>query len=55
MSPPGAPASSATASKRNIESVVQSLTSMGLPADRLRLSARTLADASGNEVRIYPR
>jgi hypothetical protein len=55
VSPPGAPASSATASKRNIESVVQSLTGMGLPADRLRLSARTLADASGNEVRIYPR
>jgi hypothetical protein len=55
VSPPGAPASSATASKRNIESVVQSLTSMGLPPDRLRLSARTLADAAGNEVRIYPR
>lgn len=55
VSPPGAPASSATASKRNIESVVQSLTSMGLPPDRLRLSARTLVDASGNEVRIYPR
>jgi hypothetical protein len=55
VSPPGAPASSATASKRNIESVVQSLTGMGLPADRLRLSARTLADAAGNEVRIYPR
>jgi hypothetical protein len=55
VSPPGAPTSSANASKRNIESVVQSLTSMGLPADRLRLSARTLVDASGNEVRIYPR
>jgi hypothetical protein len=55
VSPPGAPASSASASKRNIESVVQSLTSMGLPAERLRLSARTLVDASGNEVRIYPR
>jgi hypothetical protein len=55
VSPPGAPASSASTSKRNIESVVQSLTSMGLPPDRLRLSARTLADASGNEVRIYPR
>jgi hypothetical protein len=55
VSPPGAAPSSATASKRNIESVVQSLTSMGLPADRIRLSARTLADASGNEVRIYPR
>ncbi len=55
VSPPGAPASSATASKRNIESVVQSLTSMGLPPDRIRLSARTLVDAGGNEVRIYPR
>ncbi len=55
VSPPGATASSATASKRNIENVVQSLTSMGLPADRIRLSARTLVDASGNEVRIYPR
>jgi hypothetical protein len=55
VSPPGAPASSATASKRNMESVVQSLASMGLPADRIRLSARTLVDASGNEVRIYPR
>jgi hypothetical protein len=55
VSPPGAATTSAAASKRNIESVVQSLTSMGLPPDRLRLSARTLADASGNEVRIYPR
>jgi hypothetical protein len=55
VSPPGASRASATASKRNIESVVQSLTSMGLPADRIRLSARTLVDASGNEVRIYPR
>jgi hypothetical protein len=55
VSPPGTASSSAAASKRNIESVVQSLTSMGLPADRIRLSARTLADASGNEVRIYPR
>ncbi|HEX3497812.1 MAG TPA: hypothetical protein VHT04_00670 [Stellaceae bacterium] len=55
VSPPGAAASSAAAAKRNIESVVQSLTSMGLPPDRLRLSARTFADASGNEVRIYPR
>lgn len=55
VSPLGTASSSAAASKRNIESVVQSLTSMGLPADRIRLSARTLADASGNEVRIYPR
>jgi hypothetical protein len=55
VTPPGAAPGNATASKRNIESVVQSLTSMGLPADRIRLSARTLADASGNEVRIYPR
>jgi hypothetical protein len=55
VTPPGAAPGNATASKRNVESVVQSLTSMGLPADRIRLSARSLADASGNEVRIYPR
>ncbi len=55
VTPPGAAPGNAAAAKRNIESVVQSLTNMGLPADRIRLSARTLADASGNEVRIYPR
>jgi len=55
VTPPGAAPNNAAAAKRNIESVVQSLTNMGLPADRIRLSARTLADASGNEVRIYPR
>ena len=55
VSPPGAAGSNAAAAERNVESVVQSLSSMGLPPDRFRLSAETLADASGNEIRIYPR
>jgi len=53
VSPPGhAPGAAA---ERNVESVVKSLTGMGLPADRFRLSAATLPDAAGDEVRIYPR
>ncbi len=55
VSPPGASGANAAASERNVESVVQSLSGMGLPADRMRLSAETLADASGNEIRIYAR
>ncbi|MBV9521871.1 MAG: hypothetical protein JO010_03710, partial [Alphaproteobacteria bacterium] len=48
-------AADAAAAARNVESVVKSLTSMGLPAERMRLSAATLADAGGSEIRIYPR
>lgn len=55
VSPPGVGAANAAASEHNVESVVQSLSGMGLPADRMRLSAETLADASGNEIRIYAR
>jgi len=55
VSPPGQAATGMAAAQRNIESVVHSLSNMGLPADRFRLSAATLADASGNEVRIYVR
>jgi hypothetical protein len=55
VSPPGAAGTNAAAAERNVESVVQSLSGMGLPPDRFRLSAETLADASGNEIRIYPR
>ena len=55
VSPPGQAATSMAAAQRNVESVVHSLSNMGLPADRFRLSAATLADASGNEVRIYVR
>ncbi|HZS81647.1 MAG TPA: hypothetical protein VFA50_02155 [Stellaceae bacterium] len=54
VSPPGA-TGNAAAAERNVESVVKSLTEMGLPADRFRLSAATMADATGNEIRIYPR
>lgn len=43
------------ASKRNAENVFRSLTSMGLPAERLSLSATTNAIAQSDEVRIYVR
>jgi hypothetical protein len=43
------------ASKRNAEDVFRSLTSMGVPAERVSLSATTNATAQSNEVRIYVR
>jgi hypothetical protein len=43
------------ASKHNAEDVMRSLTDMGLPADRVTLSATTSADVRSNEVRIYVR
>jgi outer membrane murein-binding lipoprotein Lpp len=43
------------ASKHNAENVMRSLTDMGLPADRVTLSATTSADVHSNEVRIYVR
>jgi hypothetical protein len=55
VAPPGRGEAGATAAKRNIENVVDALVKMGLPPSRMRLSARTLVDAEGNEVRIYPR
>lgn len=55
VAPPGRGAAGAAAAKQNIESVVEALVKMGLPPSRMRLSARTLVDAEGNEVRIYPR
>ena len=45
----------ANASKRNAESVMRSLTSMGLPADRVSLSATTSGEIQNNEVRVYVR
>ena len=45
----------ANASKRNAENVMRSLTSMGLPADRVSLSATTSGDIQNNEVRVYVR
>jgi hypothetical protein len=43
------------ASKRNAENVMRSLTNMGLPPDRISLSATTSADVQNNEVRLYVR
>ena len=43
------------ASKRNAESVLRSLTEMGLPLDRIRLSSLTSAGADANEVHLYVR
>jgi hypothetical protein len=46
---------SANASKRNAENVMRSLTSMGLPPDRITLSASSSAGVKNNEVRVYVR
>lgn len=43
------------ASKRNAETVMRSLTNMGLTADRISLSATTSAGVQSNEVQIYVR
>ncbi|HXP32354.1 MAG TPA: hypothetical protein VN832_14765 [Stellaceae bacterium] len=45
----------ANASKHDAENVMRSLTGMGLPADRISLSATTSPDIRTNEVRIYVR
>jgi hypothetical protein len=42
-------------SKRNAETVLRSLSEMGLPLQRVRLSAITSADAKSNEVHLYVR
>ncbi len=41
------------ASRQNAENVLRSLTSMGLPADRITLAAATSPDIQSNEVRIF--
>ena len=51
----GQVAVNSNASKRNAENVMRSLTNMGLPADRISLSATTSADVQNNEVRLYVR
>jgi hypothetical protein len=43
------------ASKRNAENVLRSLTSMGLPAERVSLSATTSASVQSDEVQLYVR
>lgn len=52
-SPTGAVSS--TAARRNAENVLRSLTDMGLPQDRVNLSAMTSAQAQANEVHLYVR
>ena len=42
-------------SRRNAENVLRSLTSMGLPADRITLSATSSGQAQVNEVHVYVR
>ncbi len=54
----GSPAQAAlnsTQSKRNAESVLRTLSGMGLPGNRVKLSSRTSQDAESNEVQIFVR
>jgi len=51
----GQSALNTSASKRNAETVVHSLTSMGLPPDRINLSAMSSGAARGNEVQVFVR
>ena len=51
----GQSALNTSTSKRNAESVVRSLTSMGLPPDRINVSATSSAAAQGNEVQVFVR
>jgi hypothetical protein len=43
------------ASKRNADNVFRSMTSMGVPAERVSLSATTNAGVQGDEIRLYVR
>lgn len=44
-----------SAANRSAEAVLRSLTEMGLPADRITLSAMSSAEVRGNEVHVYVR
>jgi hypothetical protein len=52
---PGQQALNASTARRNAEQVVRSLTNMGLPAGRVRLSSSTNAGLQNGEVQIYVR
>ncbi len=52
---PGQTALGSNSARRNAESVMRSLAGMGLPADRVELSAMTSAQVRGNEVHLYLR
>jgi hypothetical protein len=48
-------AAAATQARRNAESVLRSLTGMGLPANRINMSSRSSSDAQTNEVHVFVR
>jgi len=52
---PGSQALGSTAVRRNAESVVRSLTNMGLPTSRIRVSQTTSAAANTGEVQVFVR
>lgn len=52
---PGQQALGATNARRNAESVVRSLTTMGLPANRIRVSSATSAGTQTGEVQVFVR
>lgn len=52
---PGTQALAATNAKRNADAVLRSLTSMNLPASRVRTSSTTSPAVSGGEVQIFVR
>lgn len=54
-STPGATALGETTARRNAEIVQRTLTQMGLPADRMRVTASSSPDASSSEVRVFVR
>jgi len=52
---PGTAALGETSARRNAEAVVRSLSQMGLPPDRVRISALNSPDANTGEVRVFVR
>jgi hypothetical protein len=54
-STPGATALGETTARRNAEIVQRTLGQMGLPSDRVRVSANASPDATSNEVRVFVR
>lgn len=52
---PGTAALGETTARRNAEAVVRSLSQMGLPSDRVRVSSLSSPDATTGEVRVFVR
>jgi len=53
ITPAGQPPLAASQARKNAEQVVRSLTNMGLPANRVRLSSSTSAEARAAEVHLF--